>query len=129
MKITSTIFMAIIVVAMAGCQSTFGPHIGMTESQWLHRTLIADVVYMEGDIKAYKSNGVYYYFVDGMLTKIDQGMIPSKRILMEMKTDQRISVDAKSDKYDRLRKLDELRKDGIITEEEFQAEKKRMLNE
>ena len=84
---------------------------------------------MEGDIKAYKSNGVYYYFVDGMLTKIDQGMIPSKRILMEMKTDQRISVDAKSDKYDRLRKLDELRKDGIITEEEFQAEKKRMLNE
>jgi hypothetical protein len=128
MKIPKMFFMLLIAVFVIGCQSTFGPKLGMTENQWLHTTLIADVVYMEGNVKAYRSNRAYYYFVDGVLEKIDQGMIPPQKILMEVKSDRTISVDSKSDKYSELRKLDQLRKDGIITEDEFEVEKKKILN-
>ncbi|ACB75879.1 hypothetical protein [Opitutus terrae] len=69
---------------MCGCQSTFGPKLGMTEKQWLHRTLIGDLVYMSGSVKAYRSHGVYYYFKDGILVRIDQGMIPPERIQVEV---------------------------------------------
>lgn len=112
---------------LCGCQSTFGPTLGMTETQWLRRTLIADVAYMEGDIKAYRSSGSYYYFVDGVLVKIDEGMIPAQRIQMEIRSDRATSSEAEPTKYDELRKLDQLRKDGIITEEEFQVEKAELL--
>jgi hypothetical protein len=114
---------------ISGCQSNFGPEIGMTEKQWLRRTLIADVVYMEENVKAYRSSGVYYYFVDGVLAKIDQGMIPPHRIQMEVRTNQVRSTEVQLDKYDRLRQLDALLKDGVITEDEFQREKSKVLGE
>ena len=40
---------------LTGCQSTFGPMLGMTEKEWQHRTLVGDLVYMEDDVKAYHS--------------------------------------------------------------------------
>ena len=99
----------------------------MTEKQWLRRTLIADVAYMEGSVKAYRSNGAYYYFRNGVLVKVDQGMIPAQKIEMEIRSDQKIAIE--SDIYTELRKLDELRKDGVITDEEFAVRKKKILDE
>ncbi|MCG2750384.1 MAG: SHOCT domain-containing protein [Desulfobacteraceae bacterium] len=128
MKIQNRFLIFIIAISITGCMSTFGPKIGISEKQWLHRTLIADIVYMEGNIKAYRSSGAYYYFVDDTLVKIDEGMIPPQKIQMEVKSNQDTSVTIEDDKYDKLRKLDELRKDGIITEEEFQVEKQKLLN-
>ena len=122
--LTSALTAALLLV---GCQSTFGPQIGMTEKQWLRRTLIADVAYMEGSVKAYRSNGTYYYFRDGVLVKVDQGMIPAQKIEMEIRSDQKIAIE--SDIYTELRKLDELRKDGVITDEEFATRKKKILDE
>jgi hypothetical protein len=119
---------AIAVIVLSGCQSTFGPKIGMTEKQWLHRTLIADVAYMEGSVKAYKSGGAYYYFREGILVKIDQGMIPAQKIELDVRSDQKATSAPAGDLYSDLKKLDELRKNGILSEEEFQVQKKRLLD-
>ena len=124
-KLASLIVIA--AISSTGCQSTFGPKIGMTEKQWLHRTLIADVAYMEGSVKAYKSGGAYYYFRDGILVKIDQGMIPAQKIELDVRSEQKITSAPTGDLYSELKKLDELRKDGILSEEEFQAQKKKLL--
>lgn len=129
MKPLHTSLALIIALALSGCQSTFGPQIGMTEKQWLHRTLIGDLVYMEGSVKAYRSNGAYYYFNDGVLVKIDQGMIPAQKIEMEIRSQQKTTVTSSSDLYVELKKLDELRKDGVLTEDEFQTQKKKLLEQ
>lgn len=127
MRSKPILFVALLAIAATGCQSTFGPQIGMTEKQWLRRTLIADVAYMEGSVKAYRSGGAYYYFREGVLVKIDQGVIPAHRIEMEIRSDQKISTSPSDDIYEELRKLDQLRKEGILSDEEFLAQKKRLL--
>lgn len=113
-------------VALTGCQSTFGPELGMTEKHWMHTTLIADLAYMEGGITAYRSNGAYYYFKNGILVKVDQGMLPPQKIEMEISSKQEV-VAKQTDIYDEIRKLNGLRKDGIITETEFQKRKTALL--
>lgn len=114
------------VLLMSGCQSTFGAKLGMTEKQWLRTTLIGDLVYMEDGIKAYRSSGAYYYFKDGILVKVDQGILPPQKIEMEIRAKQDVGI-GRTDVYDEIRKLDSLRKDGIITEEEFQKRKTLLL--
>src|SRR5690606_26573125 len=107
--VTTLIFVCTMV--LAGCQSTFGPQIGMTEKQWLRRTLIADVAYMDGNIKAYKSGGYYYYFREGVLVRIDPGIIPAQQINMQIRAESDVRTSRDGDIYDELRKLDQLRKD------------------
>jgi hypothetical protein len=70
---------------MIGCQSMSTTQIGITEKDWLRSTFIADLAYMDGNVKAYKSGGIYYYFVDGKLNRIDQGMLPAKTIRLELR--------------------------------------------
>lgn len=128
MKIHSFLLALILGLSLSGCLSTFGPEIGMTEKQWLHRTLIADVAYMKDNVKAYRSGGAYYYFKDGILVKIDEGMIPAQTINMEISSHQTTATAKSGDIYTDLKKLDSLKKEGIITEEEFQAQKKKILD-
>ena len=117
-------------VLLSSCMSTFGPKIGMTEKHWLRTTLIADSAYMEGNVTAYRSNGAYYYFKDGILVKIDEGMIPAQQINMDIKTTTTQPAPAAStDLYVELKKLDELRSQGILTEAEFNVQKQRLLNQ
>lgn len=129
MKPNLSLSIVLCVLVLTGCQSTFGPQIGMTEKQWLHRTLIGDLVYMEGSVKAYRSGGAYYYFKDGVLVKIDQGIIPAQKIEMEIRSEQKVMTASSGDLYTELKKLDELRKESIITEEEFQAQKNKLLEQ
>ena len=70
---------------MIGCQSMSTTQIGITEKDWLRSTFIADLAYLDGNVKAYKSGGIYYYFVDGKLNRIDQGMLPAKTIRLELR--------------------------------------------
>lgn len=74
----------IALLCLTGCMSVFQDRIGMTEKQWLRTTLIADVAYMEGNVKAYKSNGAYYYFRDGVLVRVDQGMLPAQQLQVDV---------------------------------------------
>ena len=80
----ATLLALFVALLMVGCASTFSPEIGMSEKLWLRTTLIADLAYMEKNVKAWKSGGVYYYFVDGKLAKVDQGKLPAQKILMEI---------------------------------------------
>jgi hypothetical protein len=73
-------FAALGFLLLTGCVSTFAPSIGMTERHWLRTTLVADLAYMEGSVKAYRSGGAYYYFKDGVLVKVDNGRIPAEQI-------------------------------------------------
>lgn len=82
---------------------------------------------MEGSVKAYRSGGKFYYFNDGQLVRIDEGLLPAQRIQMEFRSDQKLSVSGTPDMYEELRKLEELRKTGVLTEEEFSAQKQRIL--
>lgn len=117
-------------VVLSACMSTFGPKIGMTEKQWLRTTLIADTAYMEGNVIAYRSNGAYYYFKNGILVKIDEGMIPAQQINMDITTmPGHASAAAPTDLYTELKKLDELRNEGILTEAEFNEQKQRLLDQ
>ncbi len=126
-RITTVLLMSVV---LSSCMSTFGPEIGMTEKQWLRTTLIADPAYMEGNVKAYRSNGAYYYFKDGILVKVDQGMIPAQQINMDIKTTTgQPGAAPPTNLYTELKKLDELRSQGLLTEAEFNAQKQRLLNQ
>jgi hypothetical protein len=116
-------------VLLSSCMSTFGPEIGMTEKHWLRTTLIADTAYMEGNVTAYRSYGAYYYFRDGILVKVDQGMIPAQQINMDITTTTAPQSATSDDLYVKLKKLDELRKQGILTEAEFDEQKQRLLKQ
>ena len=75
---------AILSLSLSACQSLVGAKIGMSEQAWLATTLIGDLVYMEGSVKAYQSGGIYYYFRDGILVKVDRGRIPAQVIIMDV---------------------------------------------
>lgn len=74
----------LLLVILTGCMSTFPDRLGMTEKHWLRTTLVADLAYMEGNVKAYHSNGAYYYFRDGILVRVDQGMIPPQQLQVDV---------------------------------------------
>jgi hypothetical protein len=66
---------------LASCSlTTFAPQIGMKEKKWLRNTVASDLVYIEGNVKAYRSAGSYYYFKDGKLAKVTQSMLPAEKI-------------------------------------------------
>jgi hypothetical protein len=122
MKLPTSLVLIIGSLFLAGCESE--PKVGMTEKQWLRTAVYADDVYAQGSVKAYKSNRQYYYFRDGVLVKIDPGWIAPEKIA---DLNRSAPMGAPPDTYGELKKLDELRKDKIITEEEFQAQKKKIL--
>lgn len=124
MKLITSLALIIGSLLLAGCASLSEPKTGMTEKQWLRTAVISDLVYAEGSVKAYKSNRQYYYFRDSILVKIDPSRIPAQEIEGLNRSPQ---MAAPTDVYSELKKLDELRKSGIITEEEFQAQKKKIL--
>jgi hypothetical protein len=85
MKPMKSIAAVVISLLLIGCQSMSSVQIGMTEREWLRSTFIADLAYMDGNVKAYRSGGVYYYFVDGKLSRIDQGILPANTIRLEVR--------------------------------------------
>lgn len=52
---------------------------------------------------------------------------PAVEINVDQKTENAGGAGSQSDLYTELKKLDQLRQDGILTEEEFQAQKKKIL--
>lgn len=64
---------------LAAC-GTFTPQIGMQEKKWLRHTSAYDVVYIEGNIKAYRAGGSYYYFKDGALAKVTPSLLSADKL-------------------------------------------------
>jgi hypothetical protein len=122
-------------LTLSACQGSFGPELGMPEKTWVRTSIIADAVYTEGAIKAYRGGGgQFYYFKDGILVKIASGRIPAEQIEKEFGPGEKVlkaqpaASSPTGDLSTELRKLDALRKDGIITAEEFEVQKKKLLD-
>lgn len=74
----------LICVFCLGCQSVFAPRIGMTKNQWMHRTLVGDLVTAQDNWEVWKSGNTFYYFKDGKLDRIDQGQLMQQRFQIEV---------------------------------------------
>ena len=68
MKKYLTILLGSLSLLLSAC--VFVPATGMLEKTWLRHTISADLVYIDGNVKAYRSDGSYYYFRDGKLAKV-----------------------------------------------------------
>jgi len=78
MKLLSCLVLIIASLLVAGCETE--PTIGMPEKKWLRDTVLSDPTYTEGKVHAYRSNRQYYYFLNGILVKIDESWISAKKI-------------------------------------------------
>ena len=78
MKILSFLVLIAGSLFLAGCEAE--PKLGMTEKRWLRDAVLSDPTYTEGKVHAYRSNRLYYYFLNGVLVKIDESWIPAKKI-------------------------------------------------
>ncbi|HWA26728.1 MAG TPA: SHOCT domain-containing protein [Lacunisphaera sp.] len=125
MKLPTSLVLIAGLLLLAGCETDAEAKIGMTEKQWLRITVLSDLAYQQSGVKAYKSNRQYYYFFNGVLVKIDPNWLPAQKIVDLNRPPQ---TGAPFDAYAELKKLDELRKSGVLTEEEFQAQKKKILD-
>lgn len=89
----------------------------------------------ETDDDAFRGWTIPYYvrLIDGKVESFgragdfDSTQKPTIRI--ERKDDVNLNVKRKPDLYSELKKLKELRNDGILTEEEFQTQKKKILEQ
>lgn len=81
MKKTALLLLVSLGLLLTGCSIfTFTPKIGMGEKRWLNNTTASDLVYIEGDVKAYRSAGSYYYFKAGKLAKVTQSLLKADQI-------------------------------------------------
>ena len=81
MKKSALVVLIPLTLMLASCSLfTFAPQIGMKEKKWLRNTVASDLVYIEGNVKAYRAAGSYYYFKDGKLAKVTQSMLPAEKI-------------------------------------------------
>ncbi len=78
MKKTTLTLLTVLTLLAAGC--TYVPTIGMKEKKFLNNTVTYDLVYIEGNVKAYRSGGSYYYFKDGLLVKVVPELIPADKV-------------------------------------------------
>jgi len=78
------LIIGLVSLALTGCASLTTPELGITRNQWLHRTFIGDRVYAEGNMEIWRSEGRFYYFKDGILTKVDEGQERQKRLQVEI---------------------------------------------
>jgi len=58
----------------------FVPKIGTGERRFVSNAYSADLVYIEGNIKAYRYAGSYYYFRDRRLAQVTPTLIPADQV-------------------------------------------------
>lgn len=81
MKKTALILLLPLMFMLSACSMfTYTTRIGMKEKKWLHNTTSSDLIYIEGNVKAYRSAGSYYYFKDGSLAKVTQSLLSADKI-------------------------------------------------
>ena len=78
MKRTSLLLCGLLAVLLTAC--TYIPRVGMTERKWIRNTISYDLVYIQGDVKAYRSDGAYYYFKGGKLVTVNQTLLAADRV-------------------------------------------------
>jgi hypothetical protein len=74
------LLLPLLLLSSACSMFTYSTKIGMKEKKWLYNTVASDLVYAEGNVKAYRSSGSYYYFKDGVLVKVTQSLLSADKI-------------------------------------------------
>jgi hypothetical protein len=59
---------------------TYVPKLGASERRWVSHTVGADLVYIEGDVKAYRAAGSYYYFRDRKLVHVTPTLLSADKV-------------------------------------------------
>ena len=77
---------------------------------------------------ALKPTGQVITITTSVLAKVDQGMIPAHRIEMDIRSNSNVTRSSSGGLYGELSQLDRLRKEGLITDQEFQMRKQKVLN-
>jgi len=75
-----TLVLLLPLMLLLGACGTFTPQVGMREKKWLRNTTASDLVYIEGNVKAYRSAGSYYYFKDGVLARVTPSLLSAEKI-------------------------------------------------
>lgn len=65
-------------LALTAC--TFVPKLGMRERRWVSNAYSSDLVYIDGDVKAYRYSGSYYYFKAGRLSKVAPSLVGADQV-------------------------------------------------
>ncbi len=79
-KIALILLLPVVLLTGACSMFTYSTTLGMKEKKWLHNAVASDLVYAEGNVKAYRSSGSYYYFKDGVLVKVTQSLLSADKI-------------------------------------------------
>jgi hypothetical protein len=79
MKKSTLTLLSVVTLLALGC-STYVPTIGMPEKKFISHSVTYDLVYAEGNVKAYRSGGSYYYFKDGLLVKVIPELITADKV-------------------------------------------------
>ncbi len=59
---------------------TFVPKIGTGERRFVRNSYSAELVYIEGNIKAYRYSGSYYYFRDRKLVQVTPTLVSADKV-------------------------------------------------
>jgi hypothetical protein len=58
----------------------FVPKIGTGERRFVNNSYSAELVYIDGNIKAYRYSGTYYYFRDRRLVQVTPTLISADKV-------------------------------------------------
>lgn len=79
MKHTARLLLcALALLSLTAC--AFVPKIGTGERRFVSNAYSADLVYIEGNIKAYRYSGTYYYFRDRKLVQVTPTLISADQV-------------------------------------------------
>ncbi len=79
-KHTITLLASLSLLVSACTMFPYAPKVGSSEGSFLRNTISYDLVYLEGNVKAYRSNGSYYYFKDRKLVKVGPELLAADKI-------------------------------------------------
>lgn len=73
-----SLLLCALILPLAAC--TYVPRTGMSEKKWVRNTFSYDLVYIQGDMKAYRSAGSYYYFRNGRLVQVTPNLLSPDKV-------------------------------------------------
>jgi len=145
MKILSILILGLLVIGCATSGVINGVNIGMTKDEVIkvmgnpvsvsakEGTEYLNYKLSETDDDAFMGWTTPYYvrLINGKVDSYGRSgdFDSTQKPTLRIETDENIKVQGSGDLYTELRKLKELRDDGILTEDEYQAQKKKVLSQ
>ncbi|HVZ63431.1 MAG TPA: hypothetical protein VG936_02495 [Lacunisphaera sp.] len=78
MKTRIPALLALLALFLTSC--AFIPRLGTSERSWRNHTISYELIYIQGNVKAYRSDGAYYYFNAGKLVMVNQTLVPAENV-------------------------------------------------